>query len=269
MEGELVVRPAAPDIRRHVARYWGYAQDTGRPVQQREPISPRVVLIFGLDSELTLDDGTRVRSFAAGLDDRCAVIRHDGTMRGVQIDLSPPAARMLFRFPMHELAGRVVTVDELLGRDGLLLEEALTVASTWDERFAILDRWLARRLSRVDEPPADVTWAWRRLTETRGRLRVDELARELGCSRKHLAVRFREHVGVPPKLVARLHRFRRALDLLETSDDSIAAVAFGAGYYDESHLDRDFRAFAGTTPAAWRDDPRAVTFVQDAAVAAA
>lgn len=270
MRDELLVRPAAPGIRRHVARYWGYAHHPGAPATQREPIATSVVLIFGLDSELTLADGVRVRSFVAGLDDSCAVIGHDGTMRGVQVDLAPPAARMLFGVPMHELSGGVVvTLEELLGRDGLLLEEELTVAPSWEARFAILDRDFARRLAEKDAPPADVMWAWRRLRETQGRVRVEELAGELRCSRKHLAARFREYVGVPPKLVARIQRFRCALDLLGRSEGSIAEVACACGYYDEPHLDRDFRAFAGTTPAAWRDDPRAVTFVQDGAVAAA
>ena len=221
------------------------------------------MLIFGLGTSITVEDGRRFESFAAGLGDACPWIEHDGTMRGVQVDLSPLAARMLMGVPMHELAHTVVPVGELFGRWGSLLEEELTCARTWDARFAIVDRALTVRLREAEEPPADVMRAWERLRSTFGALGVEQLARELRCSRKHLAGRFREHVGVPPKLVARIHRFRRASDLLESSGASIAEIAFACGYFDESHLDRDFRAFAGTTPGAWRADPRAVTFVQD------
>lgn len=268
MENAVVTRAPAAALQRYVPRYWGYAQHTGSPVRQREPLTTTVVLIFGLGTSLTLEDGRRVESFAAGLSDACPWIEHDGTMRGVQVDLSPLAARMLIGVPMHELAHTVVPVEELFGRWGALLEEELACAPAWDERFSIVDRALALRLRDADAPPADVARAWERLRSSYGAVGVEQLARELRCSRKHLAARFREHVGVPPKLVARIHRFRRASDLLESSRASIAEVAFACGYFDESHLDRDFRAFAGTTPGAWRDDPRAVTFVQDEAVAA-
>jgi transcriptional regulator GlxA family with amidase domain len=56
-------------------------------------------------------------------------------------------------------------------------------------------------------------------------------------------------------------RFRRAADLLlERPELTLADVAFACGYYDQAHLDRDFREFAQTTPTAY-----AVTSVQDAA----
>jgi AraC-like DNA-binding protein len=175
---------------------------------------------------------------------------------------------MIFREPMHALARATVALEDVLGREARLLEERLCEARTWDERFELAERALAARLSAAEPPPPDVEWAWRRLSATRGRIRVNELAAELGCSRKHLAARFREHVGLPPKLVARMLRFRHAADLL-TSDrpPCLAELALLCGYYDQAHLDRDFRDFAATTPSAYPSDR--VTFVQDGASAAA
>jgi len=273
MDYELVVRAAHPGLRRHVERYWGYDQRTGRPVRQREPLTTGAILIFGLGTELRLVDRdggppTRLSSFAAGLDDACAVIEHNGAMRGIQVDLTPLAARMIFREPMHELARTTAALEDVLGREALLLEERLCEARTWDERFELVERALATRLAAAEPPPPDVEWAWRRLTAVRGCIRVGELAAELGCSRKHLAVRFREHVGLPPKLVARMLRFRHASDLLGSErPPALAELAQRCGYYDQAHLDRDFREFASTTPTAFLDDR--VTFVQDGASAVA
>ncbi len=137
---------------------------------------------------------------------------------------------------------------------------------TWRERFDLVEGVLGARLQAAEPPPPDVEWAWRRLVASRGRLRVADLAAELGCSRKHLAARFREHVGLPPKLVARMLRFRHASDLLSASRTSPAELAATCGYYDESHLDRDFRDFAGTTPTIYRSER--VTFLQDPSPAA-
>src|SRR5437899_6079013 len=142
MDYELVVREAHPGLRRHVERYWGYAQRTGQPVRQREPLPTGAILIFGLGTELRLLDRaggppTRLGSFAAGLDDACAVIEHAGVMRGVQVDLTPLAARMIFREPMHALARTTAPLEDVLGRDALLLEEQLCETGTWDERFEL------------------------------------------------------------------------------------------------------------------------------------
>ena len=57
--------------------------------------------------------------------------------------------------------------------------------------------------------------------------------------------------------------------MLSSPQATIAEVAATCGYYDQAHLDRDFRDFAATTPTAYVADLREpVTFVQDAAAAA-
>jgi AraC-like DNA-binding protein len=274
VEQELVVRNAAPGLRRYIQRYIGYAEQTARPARQRELAGPGVVLIFGLGPELrVLDpvDPTRpavpLGSFFAGPDDRSALIEHDGEMRGVEVDLTPLAARMIFREPMRVLARQTVPLEDLLGREAQWLEERLLEAGMWSERFELIETALAERLAAADPPPPDIDWAWRRLSNGRGRVRIADLAAEVGCSRKHLATRFREHVGMPPSLVARLLRFRRAVDMLTSPHTTIGEVAADCGYYDQAHLDRDFRDFAATTPTAYVAELRSpVTSVQDAAL---
>lgn len=269
MYEELVIRGASSGLERYVERLCGYEHRSSGPALQREPLSTSVVLILGLGPELGLLDRTDpgrpprwLGSFVAGLDDGCTVVAHNGAMRGVQVDLTPLAARMIFRLPMSELAREVVTVEDLLGREGRLLEERLHETADWPTRFALIEKTLAAKLVAAEPPPPDLDWAWRRLVASRGRLRVMDLAIELGCSRKHLAARFREHVGLPPKLFARMLRFSHASELIgKTDEGNLAQLAAHCGYYDQAHLDRDFRYFADTTPTGFRAEP--VTFVQD------
>lgn len=248
----------------HVLRYCAYEEVTGVPTRQRELVSTSVVLIFGLDTRLGVD-GERLQTFVGGLGDRCQWIEHEGSMAGVQVDLTPLAARLLLGVPMRELARTSVPLEDILGTQARELEQRLHEATSWDDRFDLIERALARRLGAAGSTPPDVRWAWARLAATHGRATVAELTTSLGCSRKHLAARFREYVGLPPKAIARMTRFRRAAELLVSpAEPSLDEVAFACGYFDQSHLDRDFRDFAATTPTLYRRDPREVTFFQDA-----
>ena len=79
-------------------------------------------------------------------------------------------------------------------------------------------------------------------------MRIGALAEAIGCSRKHLVSQFRAQVGLPPKSVARILRFERAEKLLSRSGARPLEVALACGYFDQSHLIRDFRELAGATP---------------------
>ena len=156
---------------------------------------------------------------------------------------------------MEALSNRVVALDDLLGGGAArLLTERLYEAPGWEARFELIDGFVASRLARVGGPSPDVAWAWRRLSDSRGGVEIGALAGELGCTRKHLIARFREQVGLPPKTIARILRFRGALAGLENGNgDRLAEIAQDCGYYDHAHLNRDFREFAGLTPTEFLD----------------
>ena len=248
---ELVSGTPHPSLRLHVRRYCGYSERTAHPVRRRELPSADVTLILSLGPELRLLEPRPARhtSFVAGLDERSAVTEHDGEAAGVEVDLTPLAAHLFFRMPMHTLTCCVVELDDVLGREADRLVERLHDAPTWPARFHLLDDVIRARIADSPEPSPGVDWAWQRLLATAGRVRVGALASELGWSRKRLAAGFRDEIGLPPKAVARILRFRRAVRLLERDDDrSLGEIALDCGYFDQAHLNRDFRSFAGSTP---------------------
>ena len=87
------------------------------------------------------------------------------------------------------------------------------------------------------------------MVTSRGRVRVDQLAAEVGWSRKRLWSRFRSQVGITPKRATQLVRFDHAAHRL-AAGVSAALAAAESGYVDQSHLHRDVMAFAGATPTA-------------------
>jgi AraC-like DNA-binding protein len=225
-------------------------------VRRRELPFPGVAVILSLEDGWLLgeDDGGPLRpyrSFVGGLIDRAAISEHAGSAHALQFDLTPLGAAALFGLPGRELAGRIVELDDVLpGRRAALLVERLAARATWTERFAVLDAWLQRRIAEEPAPPPDVTGAWRRIVASAGEVPVAELTRELGCSRRHLAARFGEAVGMTPKRFARTVRFERAVARLRAGDDELGRIAADCGYYDQAHFNRDVRSFSGATPGA-------------------
>lgn len=88
-----------------------------------------------------------------------------------------------------------------------------------------------------------------------GQCTVDALARASSLSARQLDRLFYRNVGVGPKLFLRMLRFRSVfVRVRDQSNTNWAAVAAAAGYNDQSHLNRDFRQFAGCSPTASTDD---------------
>ena len=79
-----------------------------------------------------------------------------------------------------------------------------------------------------------------------GNVSIQTVAAHAGLTRQHLARLFELHVGLRPKLFARIVRFRHALRLGRRAPGSHVAAALG--YTDQSHLISEFREFAGTSP---------------------
>jgi AraC-like DNA-binding protein len=187
--------------------------------------------------------------FVAGMHDTYALTETGGSQAGVQVDLTPVGAHLLFGLPMHELSQRVVTLEELFGRAGALLREALAETPGWAERFLVVDEFLLARLDVARSPVPSVTRALGRLHESGGTVPVGAIAAEIGCSPRHLITRFREQVGVTPKMLARILRFERVVSLVDSRTEmSWAEIAQACGYYDQAHLIRDFNQFAGCPP---------------------
>jgi AraC-like DNA-binding protein len=196
------------------------------------------------------------QALVGGLHATPVVIGHDGSQGGIQLRVSPLASRALLGVPAGELAGLDVPASDLLGRLACELHERIAAAPDWQERFAILDAALIRRLTAKQEVPVPVAQAWRLILATAGSASVAGIAREVGWSERHLSNRFRQEIGLTPKLASRIVRFHRARhalhsELVAGGRPNIGWTAAHCGYADQSHLVRDFRAFAELPPSQW------------------
>jgi AraC-like DNA-binding protein len=252
---EVARRPLLPALRPYVlSQLEGWSYLRGGRTRLREVPFAGVPLVLNLGAPWQIESGTqrsaqRHDSFVAGLHTAPSLVEGADAWACIELRLTPLGARRLLGRPMHELVNRTLDLDELLpeARD---LNGRLRDTSAWDERFDLVESFLLRRMDESAPPPPAVEWSWARLQRSHGRTPISALADELGWSHRRLIARFRDHLGLPPKVLARVLRFGRAVELLGGSPSAgLAAVAYDCGYFDQAHMNRDFRELAGTTPA--------------------
>jgi AraC-like DNA-binding protein len=229
----------------------GWQQARGPTGVLREVPFPGVPLILGLGGAWeVVDPGARPEfrdSFVAGLHVGPSLVRGPVSWGCIELRLTPLGAHRFLGLPMYELANRTVALEDVLPRVDELTARLHDTAS-WAERFDLVEAFLARRLAESAPPCPGVEWSWHRLRLSGGRASIGSLASELGWSHRRLIARFREAIGLAPKTAARVLRFDRAVTALRRSPNGLAEIAFDCGYFDQAHLNRDFRELAGTTP---------------------
>lgn len=221
-----VAQPPDQRLRPLLTRdYLRYHQPAAEGAAWLAPPSTAVTVIINTGAAF----GGLPPAFVAGPADVCDVVSMHGEIDCVEVTLTPLGAYRLFGVPVSELVNQVVDLTELA-----------------DLHPGRLDESLLRLADRGPEPAGEVAWVWRRLHAAHGNVSIGALADEVGWSRRHLVARFRAQVGLAPKTVARLLRFEELL--LRLPGGELAQVAAACGYYDQAHMNRDFREFAGTTP---------------------
>lgn len=86
---------------------------------------------------------------------------------------------------------------------------------------------------------------------------IHALARLVGLSPYYLVRAFHKHVGIPPHKYQAVVRINRARKLL-TSGATISEAAYRAGFCDQSHLNRCFKAALGVTPGEYIARPNVI-----------
>jgi AraC-like DNA-binding protein len=274
-------RAADPRLRAYVHGYFASSSQLPNQVRERHLPSAEVPLIINFGAPHRRADPaanafrTHDGAWIAGLRDEPALGEAIGERHFMIVRFTPVGAHLFLGLPMHRLAGRTIALDEL--DSGLMRRVMASVGSdsNWRERFAAMESLIAERtLTRA--MPHITMRAWDMLSAADGRTTIASLAAACDCSHRHLISQFEKCIGVTPKSAARLLRFNRAVRLMnrrafarhetpagkpyieapagpdaKVPDIAWAGIAAGCEYFDQAHFIREFRQFAGATPAAF------------------
>lgn len=188
-------------------------------------------------------------SVIVGMLTRPIVLQPPAVVETMGVRFRPGGAYAFFPHPLADLADGTVAIDDLWGAAGRRLIEQLGAARDDVARVRLVTQALAMRFVAA-EPDRLVDFVVERLVDTAGRASVSSLASRAGVTPRHLQRRFQDRVGVGPKVLARILRFQNTLRHRTASTPvEWARVAVDCGYADQSHLIREYAAFAGETPA--------------------
>ena len=224
------------------------------PDDSDESVAPdacvELILNVGVPYRQIGSEGERAlpQAFLIGLLERPVILRADGLVQFVAVRFQA--------WGVVPLLGTTAPARNALtiGLDGAWNDVLCTVAEHvradhYDAAVEHVEEFLIRRRLATAFDPRDVQAAASLLQQTKGQVRVKELADACYLSARQLERRFADVAGVPPKTLARMVRFDAVRTRLMFSPGvDLTALAHDFGYADQAHFIRDFRAFTGSTP---------------------
>ena len=219
------------------------------------PAAPAPLLIVNLGAPFLIRAGTNVEPVEYA--DGCAVttptraweFSYPTPTRSVGVHFRPWGLAQFLPMPAAELCDRPATVEQIWGQPAIAeLRDRLATADRPQEMLTLLEEELLRRLCETAGLGL-VRHTSSVIAATRGAVAIGHLSGAAGVSSTHLAQRFKELIGVTPKRLARTYRFAATVFAIDPAGPiDWGDLAAGAGYFDQAHFSREFRAFTGLTP---------------------
>jgi AraC-like DNA-binding protein len=258
-EWEFLIAPPPPDLIGIVRSFW---ISRGQVTFLHEKILPQnnIELMFNLEKPFGVPNRPPAgrsfkRAWVAGMQQEWLMVtpQYDSSLPSYLLSarMPPLGAYQVLDMPLGEVARDVIELNDALGDEVNAVHRRLGDLMDPGMQFAVVCDFVRRRVahSRV-RVRADAQIAIDTLSRSHGAARIDSLCRHLGVSRKHLGTVMHAHVGLSPKAYARMFRFRRVIDLVQSGGRAPdwAQLAVSCGYYDQAHFNHEFREFAGMSP---------------------
>jgi AraC-like DNA-binding protein len=167
----------------------------------------------------------------------------------ITVVLMPGIIYRLTKIPMHELNNKQIELEAIFPEETRIICRQLNSSSSIEEMIELIENFFATLFSKieVDETPSDKIIQL--LLEKPGRYSLDWIANQACLSARQLERKFRNYVGIPPKLFTRIIRFNKSYELrLKNVDEDWLGIAIACGYYDYQHIAMEYKEFANASP---------------------
>lgn len=203
---------------------------------------------------------TQASAIVSGQLRKHILIRPTGRVDLFGVRFHPHAGSIFFSLPMAELTDEIVSLDSVIGRHANALEELISGEETFEARAAVFEAALVSAATRTNGDHSLAARISERVIASTGRISVSVLRDSFGLTERRLERIFNRSIGLSPKMFTRIVRFQnvvRHVEMAESADLLDTALSFG--YYDQSHMIREFNEFAGKSPLAYFDETHRIS----------
>lgn len=168
----------------------------------------------------------------------------------IGIEFTSHGAFPLFGIPMHETVEEKIFDSEVLfGRWGRETTETLCNLERVEQKVNFIQDELVRLSRRSQRSNSVIDFCVRTLKLAHGRMPIRELERTTGYTRRYLDVLFKQHVGLPPKVLAEIFRFQVFYrKWAQGMSYDILKKDLYDYYYDQAHFSKEFKRMTGHSP---------------------
>lgn len=163
--------------------------------------------------------------------------------RNIGVYFQPNALRSIFGIDANELTKQNIDINDILKTN--VTDQLLNTTDT-DQRIILLSSFLIQQAEQRKAENKKVNFVTEQLQKG---MNLPNIHKELNISERSLERYFKQHIGIPPKLYARINRFQSALEYIrQTHFNKLTSIAYQNDYFDQSHFIREFKEFAGISP---------------------
>jgi AraC-like DNA-binding protein len=167
--------------------------------------------------------------------------------------IRPSAWKALFREPATRLTDKTVSLSDLWGDIAEDMMNELCAAQSDEARVVALERAVRRQLNAVGRWRTDQQISqFEIIARQSSMMRIDEICQLLGLSSGQLERRVAATYGLTPKAVLRRSRFLELASTIRGMSSPDEAHLASLRFFDQSHMNREFKRFLGLTPKAFR-----------------
>lgn len=246
---EFEIRLPSPGLAFYIKHYWFLKTATMRAVQRIIPTG-NLSLIFHRKEKLfsRLKGEFQPQAFICGQSAGYTDLEQNGAVDMIAVVFQPYAARAFFSLPLKELMASTVAINEIA--DGPVIELQNELMKTADLSLCVqlIESFLYKRLK------TDRAYNLERMcaavdSVANGEMNIENIAQTTCLSYKQFNRVFLDYVGLKPKEFVRVIRFQRALYTLQVNPlITFTQLALQCGYYDQSHLIKEFKILSGYNP---------------------
>jgi AraC-like DNA-binding protein len=245
-----------PALTPYIDNFWiiETGHDTPSVGIARMPADSRTTLLLNFigESNMSAGDGATyslgMGAYLLGARSRSYVLEHEGDTLLVAAQFRPGGLAAFVRCGIGELSEQMTPLNSIWGRPASILAERIYDAKSAAEKVTLYQSLLMERFADVPHRPR-IEHSIAQIDAAQTNVSVEWLASQANWSQKQFERQFERTVGMMPKRYIRLARFQKLVRLLSQCAGAAnwSALAAQFGYYDQSHLAKDFQAFAGTT----------------------